>query len=147
MKDCLIRQAAESDVKYIAGLEKEIFALPWSEASLLAEIAENKVARYKVAEAGGEIVGYAGVWLILDEGHITNVAVHPLYRRKGIARELISTLMNDSREEGVDKYTLEVRASNKEAISLYKSMGFIICGMRKEYYEDNGEDAVIMWKV
>jgi len=147
MGDYLIRAAAVSDIRHIAEMEEAIFYPPWSEESVSAEITDNKLARYVVAEAGGEIVGYAGVWLILDEGHITNIAVRPGFRRKGIARDLISALILASENEGVEKFTLEVRASNEEAISLYKEMNFEICGVRKNYYDDNGEDAVIMWRV
>ena len=146
MGDFLIRPAAESDVLQIAGMEQAIFDPPWSEKSILTEITDNDIARYVVAEAGGELVGYAGVWLVLDEGHITNIAVREGYRRKGIGRALISSLVKAAGEEGVTKFTLEVRASNIEAISLYSEMGFEIKGARKKYYDDNSEDAVIMWK-
>jgi ribosomal-protein-alanine N-acetyltransferase len=84
--------------------------------------------------------------MVLDEGHITNVAVLPDFRRKGIAVSLITSIFELSRAEGVTKYTLEVRASNETAISLYKRMNFEECGVRKKYYENNSEDAVIMWK-
>jgi len=142
----VIRPAEKGDVREMSCLEEMIFTQPWSEKSLMAEITDNNTARYIVAEADGAIVGYAGVWLILDEGHITNIAVHPAHRRRGIARKLILSLIEKSGEEGAAKFTLEVRASNNEAIALYKSMGFAVAGIRKEYYEDNGEDAVIMWK-
>ena len=146
MNSVTIRAANEKDVQIIAAMDKVCFSLPWSEESFYEEITRNKTARYMIAEVAGKIVGYAGVWLILDEGHITNIAVHPDFRRKGIGKALISALISVSYEEGVMKFTLEVRASNTEAISLYKCLNFIECGVRKKYYEDDGEDAVIMWK-
>jgi len=146
MDDIFIRAANKNDVKPIADLENICFDLPWSERSFFEEITGNKVARYAVAETGGNIIGYAGVWLVTDEGHITNVAVHPDFRRKGVAKGLVSWLIEASGREGVASYTLEVRISNKEAISLYKSLDFRECGIRREYYEDNSEDALIMWR-
>ena len=146
MTDFQIRQANENDVKLIAGLENKCFSTPWSEQSFFEEITTNDIARYAVAAAGEQIIGYAGIWLVTDEGHITNVAVHPDFRRRGIARALVSSLIETSLNEGVDKFTLEVRASNKEAISLYKSLDFFECGIRREYYDDDGEDALIMWR-
>jgi len=147
MNDLLIRPANKNDVKPIADLEKLCFSLPWSERSFFEEITKNKIARYAVAENCGQIIGYAGVWLVTDEGHITNVAVHPDFRRKGIARELVSSLMESSGKEGIKSYTLEVRISNEEAIELYKNLNFKACGVRREYYDDNSEDALIMWKI
>ena len=146
MTDFQIRQANENDVKLITELEKTCFSTPWSEQSFFEEITRNELARYAVAEVGEQIIGYAGLWLVTDEGHITNVAVHPDFRRKGIARALVSSLIKTSLREGADKFTLEVRASNAEAISLYKSLDFFECGIRREYYDDDGEDALIMWK-
>jgi len=146
MDDLLIRTANKDDVKPIAELENLCFTLPWSEHSFFEEITGNKVARYAVAEREGSIIGYAGIWLVTDEGHITNVAVHPDFRRKGVAKGLVSSLIEASSREGVCSYTLEVRISNKEAISLYKSLDFRECGVRREYYEDNSEDALIMWR-
>jgi len=146
MENLLIRAANKKDVTPIFELEKICFNLPWSERSFFEEITRNKLARYAVAETGERIIGYAGIWLVLDEGHIVNVAVHPDFRRKGVAKNLILALMESSRKEGVAAYTLEVRISNKEAISLYKSLDFKESGIRKEYYDDNSEDALIMWK-
>ena len=146
MSDLLIRSANVSDIIPIAELEAKCFTLPWSELSFFDEITQNKVARYAVAENAGKIVGYAGIWLISDEGHITNVAVHPDFRKKGVARRLVTFLFEIAERSGVNMYTLEVRVSNREAISLYKSLDFKECGIRKEYYDDTGEDALIMWK-
>ena len=141
-----VRPAVKDDVVQISGLENICFSLPWSERSFFEEITDNEIARYAVAEAAGKIVGYAGVWLVAGEGHITNIAVHPEFRRRGVAKELILNLIEISEREGVKAFTLEARASNAEAISLYKSLEFSECGVRRKYYEDDNEDAVIMWK-
>jgi len=145
MDDLIIRTANEDDVKAIAELERNCFSAPWSEHSFNEEITGNKLAIYAVAETGGKIIGYAGIWVISGEGHVTNIAVHPDFRRKGIAGDLITTLIEMSRMFGACEYTLEVSSSNDDAISLYKSLGFKEYGIRKEYYEDNS-DALIMWK-
>jgi len=146
MDDLIIRYANKNDVKGMTYIDEVCFSVPWSEKSFFEEINKNKLARYLIAEIAGRIAGYAGIWIILDEGHITNVAVHPDFRRRKIAKTLISGLLDRAQAEGAKSYTLEVRASNKSAISLYKSLDFKISGIRKEYYEDDNEDAIIMWK-
>ena len=147
MVDFFIRPADKNDVKTLADIDQICFKLPWSETSFFEEITVNKMAKYLIAEHAGKIVGYAGIWIIYDEGHITNVAVHPDFRRRGIATALISELIEVSESAGAGAFTLEVRASNESAIFLYKSLGFEECGVRKEYYEDNSENAIIMWKM
>jgi ribosomal-protein-alanine N-acetyltransferase len=147
MDDFVIRKATESDVKPLADMDKICFNLPWSEASFFEEIVNNKVAKYFVAEVSGKMVGYAGLWVVLDEGHITNIAVHPEFRRKGIAKALICKMMSAAEDAGATVFTLEVRALNKSAIALYEQFNFKIVGLRKNYYQDNGEDAAIMWKL
>ena len=107
---------------------------------------ENKLAFYIVAEIAGQICGYVGIWKIFEEGHITNVAVAPEFRRKHIGRAMLETLISVTAEAGIEKYTLEVRAGNEPAIRLYEGLGFKSAGIRPGYYEDNGEDAVIMWR-
>lgn len=96
--------------------------------------------------AAGQVCGYVGVWKILDEGHITNVAVAPDYRRMHIGRAMLEALIEVTGQAGIERYTLEVRASNEPAIRLYEGLGFKSEGIRPGYYEDNGEDAVIMWR-
>ena len=147
MNNFIIRNANENDVKLLTDIDEICFSAPWSEKSFFEEITTNKVAKYIVAEINGKIVGYAGIWVILDEGHITNVAVHPEHRRKGIAKAVISEIMARAEEAGANLFTLEVRASNEAAILLYEKFDFKKVGIRKGYYENNGEDAIIMWKV
>lgn len=117
----------------------------WSLDSFTKELS-NPLAKYIVAKADNRIIGFAGVWVIVDEGHITNIAVHPDYREKGVGSALVESLINNSKEWGCNALTLEVRASNIPAQNLYKKFGFINEGVRKNYYSDNNEDAFIMWK-
>lgn len=144
--ELIVRAAQEADIAAIEELEKVCFASPWSYESLYHDIVENKLALYIVAESDGKLCGYVGVWKILDEGHITNVAVTPKYRRMHIASAILSVLMEVGGENGISRYTLEVRSGNEPAKALYRGFGFKEAGVRKGYYEDNGEDAIIMWK-
>ena len=145
-KQYKIRRAIAEDVHGIAALEKRSFATPWSEEDFERELNRNPIAVYLVAVTEEEeIVGYVGLWAILNEGHITNIAVSPEHRRKGIAAGLLDYLIKEASKYGVRKFTLEVRTSNAGAIKLYEGFGFSVEGYRKEYYKDNKEDAAIMW--
>lgn len=146
MAELILRKGVPGDVDQMEMLEQQCFAAPWSRESLLHELAENPLALYVVAEVEGCVAGYVGVWTIVDEGHITNVAVSPDFRRRHIGMALIDTMIDVTEKQGVKSYTLEVRASNEPAIGLYKKFGFVSEGLRKGYYEDNGEDAIIMWR-
>ena len=147
MADMIIRRGEEKDILAIEELEKQCFATPWSYESLKYDIVENNRALYLVAEIEGEIVGYVGIWKIVDEGHITNVAASPEHRRCGIARGILTQLFEICEtRHGIEAFTLEVRPSNAPALALYQSFGFEAAGRRKGYYEDNGEDAIIMWR-
>ena len=105
----------------------------------------NSNAYYYVIEVDKRIVGYVGFWKIIDEAHITNVAIHNDYRRLGYGRALINALLNKAKELEIIAVTLEVRVSNLAAISLYERFGFVSSGVRRGYYSDNNEDALIMW--
>lgn len=144
--DLIVRQAEERDIKPMAEMDILCFSAPWSEESFAQEIRENRMAFYIVAEIDGRMAGYAGLWCIVDEGHITNVAVHPDFRRRGVGEALVSVLLDHTIKNGILSHTLEVRVSNTPAISLYSKFGFEPAGLRKNYYEDNGEDAIIMWR-
>lgn len=146
-REIIIRKMTAQDSYGVAELDKVCFITPWSRESFEYEASLNPLAYYLVAEAeDGSIVGYMGIWHILDEGHITNVAVHPSLRCRGLAEKLISEILACSDVIGMRKYTLEVRISNEAAVRVYKKFGFIESGVRINYYEDNGEDAIIMWK-
>ena len=146
MSDLIIRQADANDIDAIADLEKICFAVPWSRDSIRQELTENKVAFYVIAELDGQVIGYAGMWLIVDEGHITNVAVIPEHRGKNIASAIIAVMIEFTEAQGIKRFTLEVRSSNEAAKALYRKFDFKEEGLRKGYYQDNGEDAVIMWR-
>ena len=140
-----IRPITSADIDAVWNIEKMYFTLPWSRLSLALEVERNKCARYFVAEYSGTIVGYGGMWLVIDEAHITNIAVHPVIRRRGIGEALLRALMAEACRLGIRRMTLEVRESNKAAQNLYKKLGFVAEGKRKGYYTDNNEDAIIMW--
>jgi ribosomal-protein-alanine N-acetyltransferase len=122
------------------------FPTPWSRNSFQREVETNKFARYVVAKRDELILGYAGMWLILDEAHITNIAVHPEYRGIDIGNRLLEALIIMAKVDNIESMTLEVRKSNIVAQNLYIKHGFVQEGIRKEYYGDNREDAIIMWK-
>lgn len=140
----ILRIANSGDIDRIADLEQICFSDPWSRESVRGEIEDNHLALYIVAEIAGKVVGYAGIWWIVDEGHITNVAVDPEYRGKHIGEAIIATMLDVAQNEGINKFTLEVRVSNEPAINLYSKFGFESVGVRPKYYKDN-EDAMIMW--
>ena len=142
--NCIIRLAEERDIDALAKLDSLCFTLGWSRSSFEFEIKENLKAIYLVADYKGKIIGYGGIWIILDEGHITNIAVHPDFRNMGIGAKLLTDLIELSERRGANKQTLEVRVSNYPAISLYNKLGFKTAGKREKYYEDNGEDALIL---
>jgi ribosomal-protein-alanine N-acetyltransferase len=133
------------DLDQILEIEELCFPLPWSRESFLTEL-KNPLAQYIVAQEGFVLLGYAGVWLIFDEGHITNVAVHPRARGRRIGELLLANIMALASANGAVVVTLEVRPSNDAALSLYRRMGFEEKGHRRGYYLDNGEDALIMVK-
>ena len=143
----IIRRAEVPDAAVIAELEKICFPQdPWSYESIHEDIAENERAVYLVAEDGGEIIAYGGLWKIFDEGHIMNIAVVPLRRREHIGEKLVTELIDMTRAEGISSWTLEVRADNEPAKALYGKLGFFEAGLRKGYYENGRMDAIIMWK-
>lgn len=146
MDECQIRRAEERDTEAIAALERLCFRTPWSGDSIRRELTENRLALYLAAELRGEVVAYAGIWLVAGEGHITNIAVHPDFRRRHIGEAVVRNLLLEAEKAGAQSQTLEVRASNEPAIKLYEKFGFRAAGVRKNYYEDNGEDALIMWR-
>lgn len=132
-----------STVPDVAAIERECFSQPWSE-DMLAEELYNDNASFIVAVADdGTVLGYAGLTVVLDEGYINNVAVKSQYRRMGVADALLGTFINFA-EDHLAFLTLEVRASNDKAISLYMKNGFVQEGRRKDYYKDPKEDAIIM---
>lgn len=125
----------------LAELDEKCFAVPWSEKSFSDE-AENPIADYFVAEADGKAVGYGGVWHVAEEGQITNIAVLPEYRRRGIASALLAKITEVCAD--ADRLVLEVRESNGAALALYERHGFKNVGTRKNFYRSPTENAIVM---
>lgn len=144
MKDIAVRLADIQDVREIAEIEKSCFRVPWTYESLTRDLKENSSARYFVAETD-RVVGYMSFWKVVDEGQINNIAVLPDYRNRGIGGRLLDFAIETGKSMGVNSFTLEVRSSNIGAVKLYEKHGFEADGIRRGYYQDNGEDALIMW--
>jgi [ribosomal protein S18]-alanine N-acetyltransferase len=140
------RLADINDLDAIMDVEIASFLVPWSRQAFCGELSENLYARYIVADLNGRIIGYAGVWIIFDEGHVTNIAIHPEFRGQKYGEKLVQELVRTARCYGANSMTLEVRVSNVGAQNLYKKLGFEPRGRRKGYYSDTKEDAIIMWK-
>jgi [ribosomal protein S18]-alanine N-acetyltransferase len=132
------------DIPAVLEIERGSFSTPWPPEAFTQELSHNRMARYLVARQGGAVVGYAGVWLMVDEAHITTFAVHPDWRRQGVGRRLMHALLLVATEMQAARMTLEVRVSNLAAQALYRGHGFEIAGRRERYYSDDGEDAYIM---
>ncbi|MCY0887950.1 MAG: ribosomal protein S18-alanine N-acetyltransferase [Alicyclobacillaceae bacterium] len=140
-----IRHMVLADVDDVMKVERRSFTAPWSRQAFVTELADNQFARYLVLEYSGRVIGYGGVWLIIDEGHVTNVAVDPDFRGKQLGEQMMRALMSLCTLQGARKMTLEVRVTNVVAQRLYEKLGFETVGVRKGYYTDNQEDAYIMW--
>ena len=141
----IIEKMNASHVAQIAQLEKICFSDPWSEKSIASEL-DNKLAFWLVAAEGDTVAGYIGSQTVIDETDMMNVAVHPDFRRQGIAEELVNTLVDNLKQMGSHSLTLEVRAANAPAIALYEKLGFSEIGRRKNYYRNPREDALILRK-
>ena len=139
----VIEPMEESHLPEVMRIERAVFQPGWSEQAFLQDL-RNPSAFYLVLRFQGKIVGYAGMWMVVDEAHITNVAVLPEYRGRGFAQRLIHRLLSFARERGMTRATLEVRVSNAPAQKLYEKFGFRPVPVHKRYYDD-GEDALIMW--
>ncbi len=138
-----IEKMTSDDIDGVYEVENTSFSKPWSRESFEKEVSNN-IATYLVAKIDNKVVGYIGVWQVLDEGHITNVAVHREYRGQKIGDKLVQAMVDICKKNEIVAMTLEVRVSNLVAQNLYKKYGFESVGIRKCYYEDK-EDAMIMW--
>ena len=141
----IITEMNAAHVSQVAALEKICFADPWSEMSIASEL-QNLWAYWLVAVNGDQVAGYIGSQSSIDEADVMNVAVHPDYRRQGIAESLIEALVAELKNRSIHSLTLEVRASNAPAISLYEKQGFAQVGCRRNYYRNPKEDALILRK-
>ncbi len=145
MKEILMRAMTEKDIASVVAIEKASFSLPWSETAFKKELYRVRSIP-KVAELDGAVIGYVCVDYVLDEGHILNLAVHPDYRKRGVATVLVRVALEELKLKGCRFVYLEGRASNHTAIMIYRRLGFTVVGERKKYYVSPVEDAVIMMR-
>ena len=140
----LVEPMRFEDLEAVHRIERASFRTPWPPHAYRAELETNRLAQYLVARVGDEVVGFAGMWLMVDEGHITTFAVAPEWRRQGIGEWLLLALLDLARSRAAREATLEVRLSNMAARRLYEKYGFRPAGLRPRYYSDDNEDALIM---
>lgn len=140
-----VRRMDIEDIDSVLEIEHLCFPSPWTRESFIREIQTNMLAKYLVIELHGRIVGYGGMWFIVDEAHITNIAIHPKYRERGLGSYLVKSMIEYTKNLGIYRMTLEVRKSNLTAQRLYEKFNFKSAGIRPKYY-NNQEDAVIMWR-
>jgi len=133
-----------ADLEEVAVIERASFSAPWPTSAYTTELTTNQLARYVGARINGALVGFGGIWLMVDEAHVTTMAVLPAHRRMGVATALLLELLREARRGGARVATLDVRVSNVDAQRLYRAFGFVEVGRRIRYYDDNGEDALVM---
>ena len=138
-----IRDAARSDLERLEELEQQCFSVPWTREQLESQLPDARHV-FLAAEEDGRLLGYVGMMTVLDEGYISNVAVAPEARRRGIARALVSAILSRAEELSLSFVTLEVREHNEPAIALYAGQGFAPVGLRKNYYDSPKENAILM---
>ncbi|MDR6552180.1 ribosomal protein S18-alanine N-acetyltransferase [Paenibacillus qinlingensis] len=141
----VFRSMTMEDIPFIVEIEQEAFTTPWTRGAFENELTNNQFAHYMIMDIDGEVAGYGGMWLIMEEAHVTNIAVKDTYRGRKLGERLLRELMKTSSFLGAIRITLEVRTSNYVAQNLYEKLGFRSVGVRRGYYTDNREDAVVMW--
>lgn len=141
----IIRPMTVDDVEAVMEVERASFPVAWDEDTFKKEAGENPYAYYYVIEKDGKVIGYCGLWLIIDEAHITNIAIHPEERGQKYGEQLFRHTCEQAIEFGAIQLSLEVRVSNTAAQHMYRKFGLVPGGIRKNYYTDNGEDALVMW--
>lgn len=140
----IIRNMKEKDIPQVCMIEKETFSKSWKDHDFLASInSEDNI--YLVAEEDGEILAYCGLWGVIEEGHINNVAVVKSHQKRGVAYKMLKELIERGRKKGLESFTLEVRVGNVNAINLYKKLEFKEIGIRPNFYDKPREDGLIMW--
>lgn len=144
MSDILIRRMTHADLEQVVAIDQVSFSLPWPARSFGYELDENFTSRCWVAEVGGQVAAMMVGWLIVDELHIATIATHPDYRGRGIGKRMLIHAISAAKDEGVVRSFLEVRESNAVALNMYRGLGFVEDGRRKEYYKNNNEDAILM---
>jgi [ribosomal protein S18]-alanine N-acetyltransferase len=132
-------------LRAVVRIETQVYPRPWTHSLFVSELALRSSRSYVVARAGRDVVGYAGLMMSLTDGHVTTIAVDPAWHRRGVGMRLLLTLVREAIDRGALAMTLEVRLSNRGAQEMYKRFGFTAVGVRKGYYADIGEDALVMW--
>jgi ribosomal-protein-alanine N-acetyltransferase len=142
-----ISRMTPSDIRGVMRIEALSFSTSWPPSAFASELNDNKLAHYFVGRVGGqgEIVAYGGIWVILEDSHITTIAVHPDWRGRKYGEEMLVHLLHEAIDRGASWITLEARESNSVAQALYRKYGFTIVSTRRAYYSDDGENAVVMW--
>jgi len=140
------RKMTIQDVDQVMEIERASFTLPWSKESYAGEL-KNCFAHYLVLDVSGIVAAYGGIWVVFEQAHLTNIAVHVDYRQRGMGSALMQALEQTARKNKAEYVYLEVRPSNLAAVNMYASLGYGISGARTAYYTDNGEDAYIMSKL
>ncbi len=141
----VIRAMTLEDIPTIITIEDLSFPTPWKAESFESELKDNNLSRYYCLENNNNVIGYMGLWIVMGEAHITNIAIWPGCRGQGWGEYLMRAVMDKMVSSGVRRLTLEVRVTNETAQKLYSKLGFRAAGVRKKYYSDNQEDAIIMW--
>lgn len=145
MENFYVRKMDRADLSDVVGVEVAVYDSPWPQDIFFREITENKHAHYFVAVRDGYIIGYGGMWLVVDDAQITNIAIHPAWRGYKYGEALFRTMFDYGIYHGMRRLSLEVRESNVVAQRMYEKFGMVRAGIRKNYYTDNQEDAVVMW--
>ena len=140
----VVEPMAVTDLPIVHEIERASFTTPWPAHAYRTEIESNRLAHYRVIRVGGRVIGYAGIWVMVDEAHVTTFAVDPAWRRRGVGERLLLAVLDLAIERGAREATLEVRLSNLAARRLYEKYGFRPVGIRARYYSDDNEDALIM---
>ena len=143
--DMIFRKMELDDIAQIVAIEEASFSTPWTADAFHRELTTNEHAHYVVLEKDGRVIGYCGLWIIIDESHITNIDILPEYRGQKLGDALLKEVISEAKTLGVKTMTLEVRVSNEVAKQLYRKYGFQNGGIRKRYYADNQEDGLVMW--
>ncbi|WP_085993410.1 ribosomal protein S18-alanine N-acetyltransferase [Oceanobacillus senegalensis] len=145
MSEVVIRKMEFTDVEQVLEVERASFTTPWTTDVFYQEIVDNHHAHYFVLEVDEKIVGYVGIWIVVDDAQITNIAIMPDYRGQSLGERLFGFVIQLLQHIGAKRLSLEVRVSNIAAQRLYRKFGLVPGGIRKNYYTDSGEDAIVMW--
>nr|WP_163970898.1 ribosomal protein S18-alanine N-acetyltransferase [Oceanobacillus halotolerans] len=145
MAETIIRKMEIADIEQVMKVEEASFDSPWTKEMFYQELSENNHAHYLVLQMDKEVIGYVGLWIVLDDAQVTNIAIMPDYRGKGLGKMLFQYTLHYVINLGVKRLSLEVRVSNIVAQRMYRRFGLVPGGIRKNYYKDNQEDALVMW--